>query len=255
MSAYECPRCSYKTDRKGDFKKHVTRRRLCEPTKSEDDLSRVRASLEDAPTGKKFDCERCGKSFASKSGRSNHEKKCDVTKKNEHERRIFDKLDRILTVLEKILEAVSEKEDPLPFGREDASHLTQQDHNSFVRKANAEALCEYVARIWKSQDRPKNHNFRIIDEKRVEIYERGSWRFVSPTVAVNSIIAKAGEHLSSAFADREPSPREAYVFAHKIAKPLKWNALSEPYPDLANADYGSARKALSTSLRRALFET
>lgn len=101
---YYCYRCGYNTTRKGDFRKHLNRKRVCKPDKNNIPIHQIRVkygfskkmkskpqickkvNLEnkvvnpeytsgEKSTKNRNTCEFCGKIFASKQGKYKHKKK------------------------------------------------------------------------------------------------------------------------------------------------------------------------------------
>lgn len=67
MTIHECTRCGYKTKQAFDFKKHLQRKKLCEPTVADvplDDLKKRYLS----PRETLIDCPNCNKGFSSSYG-------------------------------------------------------------------------------------------------------------------------------------------------------------------------------------------
>ena len=44
MSSYICPRCNYTTNRKSNFKHHITRKNICKPVNSDHPIKRIAES-------------------------------------------------------------------------------------------------------------------------------------------------------------------------------------------------------------------
>ena len=109
MSSYICPRCNYTTNRKSNFKHHITRKNICKPVNSDVTIKSIAKSygidisstenvggypgviqdnritgypklsnadnqLPNTDNKKEYKCRFCYKSFKHKSGKSRHEK-------------------------------------------------------------------------------------------------------------------------------------------------------------------------------------
>ena len=75
----DCPRCEYKTTRTSDFKKHINRKHVCKPIKSNVSLIELREIYKHEKEINNI-CEKCHKGFTSRSGYANHIKKCKILK-------------------------------------------------------------------------------------------------------------------------------------------------------------------------------
>jgi hypothetical protein len=102
MSSYICPRCSYTTSRKSNFKHHITRKNICKPVNTDAPIKSIAESygidisttetvgviqkviritesiesngLSNADNKKEYKCRFCNQSFKHKSNKSRHEK-------------------------------------------------------------------------------------------------------------------------------------------------------------------------------------
>lgn len=78
---FECERCFYETDKMNHFKKHLSRKIMCDDLnecgKSSNDLLK---SLEKDTTDYKFNCTVCDQKFKTNSGKYKHEIKCKLEK-------------------------------------------------------------------------------------------------------------------------------------------------------------------------------
>lgn len=88
MSAKQfiCGRCGYETDIKCQMKGHlVHRKKICQPILSDIDIDEVFCKYFPEKEEGKYPCQFCVKTFASRSARIYHEKKCssDVKLQNE----------------------------------------------------------------------------------------------------------------------------------------------------------------------------
>jgi hypothetical protein len=109
MNNYNCERCGYSTDRKGNFSNHLFRKRICKPTKADINIELLRIKhglkivngksieskcflekskcfLEKSKcfSNKKYVCDYCEKNFKSKQGKYQHQKKyCKIKKQQE----------------------------------------------------------------------------------------------------------------------------------------------------------------------------
>lgn len=76
----ECRRCGYTACQKSDLLRHLRRVRACEPVKEDVDRTILIEELTMEQQGKKVHkCDKCGKGYAARSGKSRHMKECTAT--------------------------------------------------------------------------------------------------------------------------------------------------------------------------------
>lgn len=75
MSAHKCPRCGYETNRIADFKKHLNRKKLCDPDIADVSLDETKNKYY-PQTVTLFDCTYCYKGFKTKHGCKYHMLTC-----------------------------------------------------------------------------------------------------------------------------------------------------------------------------------
>jgi polyhydroxyalkanoate synthesis regulator phasin len=74
---FECIRCGYVTNTKGNLKKHYERKYPCQPVKNDIDVDIcVRELMYKAYNEKTYDCKHCGRKFNTLPGKSRHSKIC-----------------------------------------------------------------------------------------------------------------------------------------------------------------------------------
>lgn len=77
MTTHACPRCGYETNRVADFKKHLNRKKLCDPDIADVSLDEIKTHY--YPTVVTlFDCKYCYKGFKTKHGCNNHMYSCKL---------------------------------------------------------------------------------------------------------------------------------------------------------------------------------
>ena len=74
MEDHECPRCGYEASSIYLFKKHILRKNICDPLKSDISLDELKESL--TPKELNYECNLCDRNFSSLHGLSIHKKKC-----------------------------------------------------------------------------------------------------------------------------------------------------------------------------------
>ena len=126
MSSYICPRCNYTTNRKSNFKHHITRKNICKPVNTDTTIKRIAESyginisttenigviqkviritesnesnkLSNTDNKKEYKCRFCNKSFKHKSNKSRHEKsRCKEIIKDNNANKIYtqDEIEKI----------------------------------------------------------------------------------------------------------------------------------------------------------------
>jgi HNH endonuclease len=76
---YTCDRCGYQSDDITNFRRHLTRKSVCEVKFQDIDINVLRNEYLAPPKDKTLSCDTCNKQFASRSGLHVHKKKCDAT--------------------------------------------------------------------------------------------------------------------------------------------------------------------------------
>ena len=73
---YTCKRCGYQSDDITNFRRHLTRKSVCEVKFQNIDINILRNEYLAPPKNKTLSCDSCNKQFASRSGLHVHKKKC-----------------------------------------------------------------------------------------------------------------------------------------------------------------------------------
>lgn len=104
---YCCPRCGYDTNILGNFKKHINKKFLCDPYKSNVSLDALKA-LHNKKKDILFVCEKCSKGFSSRSGYLTHKKNCKHAPKEEEVvpvQTVTNMFNSIVTILNRVVTA------------------------------------------------------------------------------------------------------------------------------------------------------
>lgn len=73
---YTCNRCGYLSDDITNFRRHLTRKSVCEAKFQDIDINVLRNEYLAPQKNKTLSCDSCNKQFASRSGLHVHKKKC-----------------------------------------------------------------------------------------------------------------------------------------------------------------------------------
>lgn len=196
---YCCPRCGYDTNILGNFKKHINKKFLCDPYKSNASLDALKA-LHNTKKEVSFVCEKCSKGFSSRSGYLTHTKNCKHAAKEETVpvQTVTNMFNSIVNLLNKVVTAqgqmmasieilqngagtksslqiestksILEKEEPLEFGQYTTDHVYSD--KVFIKKVMEDreiGLVRLIKAVWCDPNYPKNMSFRM-GKKSVEVY-------------------------------------------------------------------------------------
>lgn len=87
-SLYLCSRCGYKNISKSKLKRHLKRKKLCEPLIK--DVDPIILDIMD-----KLECVKCGTYYSSSGNLKKHEKKCDKKSENGIIKKIYDEQEKL----------------------------------------------------------------------------------------------------------------------------------------------------------------
>jgi hypothetical protein len=84
MSEYVCPRCNYKSDTLGNFKKHFQRQNVCPPTNSDISINEIMKEFtRNEEDGYVFKCDYCQKAFKTTRCCYQHKQRCKLNTKEQ----------------------------------------------------------------------------------------------------------------------------------------------------------------------------
>ena len=223
MVSYDCPRCGYTTNLKGNIKKHINRKKICLPKLSEfvpkECENRI---LNKEIIIKQFDkltCQHCDKTYSRPDVRKRHEETCKE-KPVEIETKESDEGTAALLELVKTLNE-QRKEDRqemellkdlvkkagvtnynttnhntmniviLPYNETDVSHLKDRDfYNSISRCVLS--VPRLINKIHFDKNKPENHNIYIsnISKGHAMVWDGKKWLVKDQTDVVEDLIAE-----------------------------------------------------------------
>jgi len=198
---YECDRCSYKTDNKSNYKRHLYNKIPCPPTKSNVSIEELRKRLEKE---KPITCDQCSKAYTTRQGLYLHKKKFHPQATQPKESTVVD-LEKIKQELRQELREEIRKE---LASLQPSTSITNNNNNNITNNVtnnvtnitiqlrefdfenrNAltdEALKEYIKDmeleniirdLHMNEEFPENFNVRIknINRNLMECYQNGKW--------------------------------------------------------------------------------
>lgn len=259
MKNHECPRCGYKTTNRCDFKRHLTRKTICEPEVNDislDDIKRLYLSVKEI----NYTCSKCSKGFTSRTGLKYHISQCTaepphplIPIQTDDDNSVAKKVESLEQQIQMLIQMLKEQS-PSPnvthihniqqniqqniiirnFGAENVSHLI--DDVTFMKSCfmNYEkGLIQYILRKWFSKDHPENSNIRMVDirESIIEYYESNRWKKNGLTERVmDSIMNFVGLEYQQ-FLEKSPIFEKAFLdkFMTRIGVPLDWDLSHDDY--------------------------
>jgi hypothetical protein len=78
---YECPRCGYDTRFNTNFKKHLSLKTICNPTKADVSLDDIKKEIFNKKEKNAHVCDGCKKAYSTGETLRVHRKKCELVKK------------------------------------------------------------------------------------------------------------------------------------------------------------------------------
>lgn len=229
---YECKRCGYSSDRLCNLKKHLNKKNECEPKYSNDTVASLLANLYGHDKKEKhFNCDDCGKEYASRSGLFFHKKKnnCKSSEKPTPSEPNIDINKLLHELLQKHLELES-KIDALTnqqhstvqmnnngvnngvinniqinlnnYGEENLQHLSDEFLNDCVKRLNT-GVKNLVKHIHFNPEIPENQNIRLLSKKHnlLQIFRDGQWHPCDKNNTLDEMIKKGYRILHRHFID------------------------------------------------------
>ena len=255
---YCCPRCGYDTNILGNFKKHINKKFICEPIKSNVSLDSVRA-IHNKKKDTSFVCTKCSKGFASRSGYLTHFKKCEHVAKEEFVpiQTVTNMFNSIINVLNKIVttqnilivsvenlqsknslqideskNSLQNVEDPFEFGQYTTDHIYSDKY--FMKKVMEEhekGLITLIKSVWCNPKYPKNMSFRISNSK-VEVYtNQQKWHSMYKTSFIEDLMCYCGQITEEFVNDNKSMFSKSFLDSYmiKIGLSLEWDISHDSY--------------------------
>ena len=205
MEIYDCKCCSFVTDVKFNFKRHLKSNKHILKTKNQTDAeNKIKNTLSSQNV---FNCEYCNKVFTMKNSMVRHmNERCkenkdkDLTKlvKLMNKERKEDK--EQIANLQKQIDKLSSKLQIninttniqnnfiLSYKDTDTSHLTDKDYESAINKVN-NSIKYLIEKIHFNPEKPENMNIFIpnLKNKYLMLFENGSWQTKSRKEEIDTL--------------------------------------------------------------------
>ena len=218
MVEYNCFYCIYKSNKKDNIEKHLLKKNKCSNKvvnglKRKDILPGIHYEVIHT---KKYDyifandryyCKKCMKVYKSQSGFSLHNKKCKIDNKDEIKN--DDKKDNIINennstntfnITNNTINNITNNTinniiiQPLPYGKEDLSHIKGFDIKRLVDKYDLfeqDIIAGFTKLVHFNDEKPENQNIRILGKSdNLKIYlmvENGRWKEFNKDIIGNRI--------------------------------------------------------------------
>lgn len=261
MTVHECTRCGYKTKNACDFKKHLQRKKVCEPKVADVSLEELKKRYL-TPKATLIDCPKCYKGFSSSYGFKLHVQKCSgtldtvaslpETSASSEISEVKEMLSQVKQLLATTLSAAGQSTNNVVnqvnnivekaestvnhveninitinnFGAEPICHLLEDvDFMKSCFQNYEHGLIDFIIRKWFDPNHPENHCLEPFLGGMVKCYEHGRW-CAKPVNErfLDSVMNHVGSDYQS-FLERNPVFEKRFLdeFMKKIGVPLEWD--------------------------------
>lgn len=214
---YTCDRCGYSSDCLSNLRRHLKRKRACEPKLSDVPFEDVCKKYLAPPRNKDIECEHCGKKYTSRQGVYLHHKRdqCGETEKSrlhtledvvfELRNEIADLKSRTVSVTTNhiVNNLVNQNVIVLnTYGSEDVSHLTHELLSHCLLNPS-KGLPTLIDNIHYNPNVPGNHNIRYKSSKNnsFEKYVGQHWMECDASNSLDELIRKGYRILNSHYTE------------------------------------------------------
>lgn len=221
MVTYKCNHCNYVTKHKGNYERHLSKKKSCSNTDTNMVITNkqnvVRSSL--APYGSEKlslalnsdkdeksenDCIYCGKVFSKRSNLNRHmELNCkvmnfeigklkDAKSKLENENmELKEKVKSLETELINKPTTINNTININAYGNENISYITSSFANKLI-EAPYTAIPNIIKSIHFHPEYPENHNIRITNKKEpyAKVYQNNKWVLTDKTELIEGLVDK-----------------------------------------------------------------
>jgi len=245
MVFYKCPRCGFNTNHRGVFKKHLTRKNICNAKFNNISIKKIvkmyslnlnldSISKEHSKKERKYDknckCKYCDKVFASRQSRSRHELKyCNVDKASKN---VIDKLNQKVFQLEKANYLLStssngnkDTEGKLPYNQSDHKFISDSKISECMTKQYM-SIPHLIKMVHFDPKHPENHNIYVsnIQSKQLFLYDGKNWILKNKDETIDNLISSSEYKLKETLGKwiKDEENKEKYAFAiNKFKKYLE----------------------------------
>lgn len=261
---YQCTRCGYHTADITNFRRHLTRKAVCEPKLADVDISTLQQEHLAEKKVKSHICD-CGKAYASRSGLFLHKKKCSVItppvpERLEHGLDI-EKLKEELkeSIKKELMQEIASTSNDIVinhttnhnhnnnlvinvnnFGTETYDHITPEFIKTCILN-NTPGMKTLIERIHFSDDAPHNKNIRHKSFKNqlVEVMKDNKWVIKDAHETADTLIKKGCRIMSRHyFEDEQMQDTDLNEYDRRIQNSLLH------MNDKTNPQYFSCRKRI-----------
>jgi hypothetical protein len=217
-----CPRCNYETNLIANLKKHLQRKKPCEPKISSISCKEVLDKLlKPDEEGKHYTCTECGKKFATPQGKYQHKKHCKGISDCEEDeisqlREQIENSNEKIRQLEKMIQSGSQTNNNNTYnigtqnniniqinalGNEDISYMTNRPNfqawfTQCIRE-KMDGILEYMSKKHLHDKHPENTNLRKMVKKDqfIETYNGKEWK----SRFINDVLDEVFNHIKRDF--------------------------------------------------------
>lgn len=219
MDVFTCKRCGFVAKKKYVLLCHLQRKKTCEPTNEDLDVHDLIVELTQRHLPDKVhECDKCGKQFSTRSGKSHHMKICTSSKSNINGNVVQSLHDKIVNMEQEIikLKEVSllsntnhgtitnnsgtinnnnnvtiNVQAPLRnFGRENMDAIPESYLAGVIMDLNIRDL---IDNLHFDPDFPENHNVRLLSNKQrlMQMYMDDKWQTIPMLKGITELIDQA----------------------------------------------------------------
>lgn len=253
MVNYRCPRCGFETNHKAVFKKHLTRKKICEPKIkfvsikrivkqyslkiNIDDISKEMFSKKNIKSNnknKEYCCNYCNKSFTTRQAKSKHQLKvCKINNKNKI---IIDKLNetvkeqknqiRMLLSTSNLSELeLKNKDTKLSYNESDHKFISDSKISECMKKQYM-SIPHLIKMVHFDPKHPENHNIYVsnIQSKQLFLYDGKKWVLKNKDETIDNLISSSEYKLKETLGKwiKDEENKDKYAFAiNKFKKYLE----------------------------------
>jgi hypothetical protein len=260
MNTFECPRCGYDSSNIHYFRKHLSRKTICDPIVADVSLEDTKKQHMPAILG--FDCDYCERKFSNKQAKSKHMNKCASRPSSSNERikeleaLVAEKEDEIKRIKETIAPTIVQNVSIAPtivqnvaqqniivinpLGVENKSNITPEFMLECVKK-KIDGLIDLIQKKHFDPSKPENHNIKIEGENytflenpflcpsndviKIDEYNDLVWVTMKKMHALQDrIMPRVETEFKDFFRDHSKKIQKKYIdeFVKDIVLPMEW---------------------------------
>ena len=229
---FKCERCHYETIYLSTLKKHLSRKKPCQPlycTRSCEELLSDYTRV-NKHTGA-YKCTFCDKVFGTRQGKYNHQQVCIVKQELQDNicQGLVDKIkesviqsmkDRPVTIINNNTTINNTANNTIhinAFGKENLDHIPKSFLDQCVKRRD-KGLLELVQKIHFDERVKENHNLKITNKKMpfIHMHNGNKWMLEKKDKVLNQVIDKSHGMMQNHFEDYEDEYKETRYLSENM---------------------------------------